>query len=145
MSMSGNCDAIYSAAKRRWHCSADFSVHNRQIRSMSTGVSPSVAQCRCQIFATVKRNVRACSPQAHVPNSTHAHCIQNLYKPVRAFTTETNCKNLWHISTKIVRLTSNSNDFPASGIFAPALYDNSIKSSNTEFFFHTCYVGNNYI
>ena len=87
------------------------------------------AQHTCQTVTIVKRNVRAGAPQAHVPNGMHAHCIQNLYKPVRAFTTETNCKNLWHISTKIVRLTSNSNDFPASRTFAPTLYDNSIKSS----------------
>ena len=44
MSMSGKCDAIYSAASLRWHCSADFSVHNRQMRSMSPGASPSAGR-----------------------------------------------------------------------------------------------------
>ncbi len=39
MSMSGKCDAIYSAASLRWHCSADFSVHNRQMRCLVVPVT----------------------------------------------------------------------------------------------------------
>ena len=53
MSMSGKCDAIYSAASLRWHCSADFSVHNRQMRSMSPGASPSAGRraARLNLFS----------------------------------------------------------------------------------------------
>ena len=53
MSMSGKCDAIYSAASLRWHCSADFSVHNRQMRSRSVGESPAVGRraARLNLFS----------------------------------------------------------------------------------------------
>ena len=39
MSMSGICNAIYSAASLRWHCRADFSVHNRQMRCLVVPVT----------------------------------------------------------------------------------------------------------
>ena len=42
ISMSGICVVMYSAARRRWHCKADFSVHSRQMRSRLTGASPAV-------------------------------------------------------------------------------------------------------
>ena len=37
ISVSGICSAMYSAARRRWHRSADFSVHNKQMRIIGAG------------------------------------------------------------------------------------------------------------
>ncbi len=42
ISMPGNCSAIYSAARRRWHCIADFSVQSMHMRSREFKASPAV-------------------------------------------------------------------------------------------------------
>lgn len=84
----------------------------------------SVAQGGGQICAAIKRNKTAGAPKTNIPNATYLGCIQDIHKRIGLFATKTNCKNLCHISIKITRLTLNSNDFPASGICVPTLYDN---------------------